>query len=258
MRWANVSLLSVLLASALSSADVRIPQPALPDPPPPAPMPSAVYTLGADDIYPVESDSPLVIRSYPKGLVEFQQMKPGTYFWKSEGKWVQKEFKGPHLYFGTATGKGRTEVEFFWAEDGAVKSKTALIDCLVGPQPPPDPKPDDPDPPTTKSPWDNAPGLRVLIVYPKRGNLPAEQQAIITGKRVRDYLDANTAKEGGQGAYWILKTDEDVSALPQSWQKAYGLATGDRWVVAGNGAKWTSEALPADPDKMLELLGRYR
>jgi hypothetical protein len=127
------------------------------------------------------------------------------------------------------------------------------------PIPPPKPKPDDPkpDPKVEKSPWDNAPGLRVLIVYPKRGALPAEQQSIITGKRVRDYLDAKTAQEPEGRAYWIIKTDEDVTGLTPGWQRAYATVKGDRWVVIGNAAKWTAVPLPADPDKMLELLKQY-
>lgn len=163
-----------------------------------------------------------------------------------------------------AVNTGTATVAAWGVKDGR-PAKLATFTVLTnrGPRPPPDVDPPNPpgpkpDPKVEKSPWDNAPGLRVMVIYPKRGALPAAQQSIVTGKRVRDYLDANTAKENGEAAYWIVKTDEDVTGLGIGWQKAYATLKGDRWVVVGNGARWTAEPMPENADKMLELLSRYK
>ena len=224
-------------------------------------MPSAVYQLGANDIYPVESDSPLVIRSYPKGLVEFQEMKPGVYFWKAEGKWQQKEFKGPHLYFGTATGEGRTEVEFFWAEDGAVKSKTALIDCLVGPQPPP-PDPPGPKPPDPKPP-EPVTSFRVIFVYETADLLTPLMQRVMFGEKVRTYLDAATTSHPVGGKGWrrfdkdvntVNERDPDIKAL---WNDARPKVTTVPCVIVAVNRKAVILPFPASEEEALKIFQKY-
>lgn len=249
----------------------------------PTPMPSsdAVTVLDPGVLLVVTHTDECVVDAFPRGKLRIvsHEVKtgqtlilPAKYY--DGGRVVEedREFKGPLWVYraraetsGVDAG-GDCDLMVLPVGGRQKDMQVRRVRANVGPQPPPpkpvDPKPVDPkpvDPPVTeKSPWDNAPGLRVLIVYPNHGTLPAAQQSIVTGARVRKYLDENTAKESGEPAYWILKTDEDVTGLTPAWQKAYGLAKGDRWVVAGNGAKWESVALPENPDKMLEFLGRIK
>lgn len=259
MRAFCASLLLLAIgATAIHSADVRLPDPQLPDPPPPAPMPSAVYTLGADDIYPVESDSPLVIRSCPKGLVAFQEMKPGTYFWKDGGQWKQKEFKGPHLYFGTATGKGRVEVEFFWAEKDTVKARTALIDCLVGPQPPP-PDPPGPKPPDPKP--EPVTSFRVLFIRETGDPLTQAQHSTIFAKSVADFLNAKTTREGGR-ASWARVDDDDIDidappAVREMWAAVKPEVTTVPCLAIGVNRKVEIIPLPSSPEEAIKTFKKY-
>lgn len=261
MRKTNGSVLAVLLALAAYSraGDVHLPKPeAIP-----SPMPaSGAVVLESGDYLFVPCDQATLVRTSPEGIIAFEEVEQGTHHWKVNGEKKKYKTTAPVTYLFEVVAAGTVTVEFFWSDGSAVKTKRMVVECrgAIPPPKPIDPKPEPkPEPePIAKSPWDNAPGLRVLIVYPARTNLTASQQSIVTGKRVRDYLDANTVKESGEPAYWILKTNEDVSGLSAGWQRAYATTKGDRWVVVGNGSKWTAVPLPENPDKMLELLGRFQ
>lgn len=237
--------------------------PSVPDKMPDKPVrvdPGPVSSLLKDQLYVVQSDSAVQLLASPPGVVvvteEVGPIRIRGEFVDGKGQVETRLYEKKQVFLIERVAQGA--VELLMVPKGEVVRRVITDDQNPIPPPKPvEPKPDEPKPVVEKSPWDNAPGMRVLIVYPRRGALPALQQSIVTGKRVREYLDTKTAQEPEGKAYWILKTDEDVTGLTPSWQKAYGTLKGDRWVVIGNGAKWTAEVLPADPDKMLELLRKY-
>lgn len=254
----HASLLAVLLASSACGGDVRLPQPQQPEPIPTPMPPRSVYLLANDDIYAVESDHALTIRALPKGLIEFEPRKPGLYFWKTGGKWVEKEFKGPHVYFGKAVGEGRAECEFFWAEDGEVKSKTALVDCLVAPQPPPVP-PKPPEPPKPEP----VESFRVIFVYESSDPITPAMQRVMFGQATRNYLDGKTTRHANAGSGW-RRWDKDVDATNERdpdikalWEAAKPKVTTVPCVIVSVNRKADIVPFPADEAAAIELFKKY-
>lgn len=267
--WRAMSL-GWLLAAVVACAGSDAPKypdwptlPAVPDKKPEKKTePVVVGSLTAGKLYVVQHNGePVQLLASPEGIVAVSELASGTVingvFADGKGERETRTYSGKQVWLVERVAQGN--VELLKVPKGPIERRLLTDDQFPIPPPKPvDPKPVEPDvKPIEKSPWDNAPGLRVLIVYPKRGNLTADQQTIIIGKRVRDYVDAKCVKENGEPAYWFLKTDEDVSGLGAGWQKAYALAANRTWVVVGNGARWEQGPLPANPDKMLELLKKY-
>lgn len=261
------ALLIQSLFALLIAAD---PQPKYPDwpalPPVPDVMPKpkvvvSVSTLGKDQLYVVQSDLPVQLLASPQGIVSItEEVGPlrirGKFVYGS-GKVETRTYEKKQVFLVERVAQG--SVELLMVPKGDVVRRTITDDQNPIPPPKPiDPKPVDPPAPVAKSPWGNAPGLRVLIVYPEKGNLTAAQQPIITGAKVRNYLDTKCAQENGQPGYFIWKTGEDVSGTPATWQAAYKLADGKtNWIVIGNGDRWEQGPIPADADAALTLLKKY-
>lgn len=204
-------MLAVWLTTVFSvaSADIKLPEaPVVPQPMPDKP----VYFLAADDRYPVNSDAPLIVRSYPSGLIDFKTAKPGTHHWETAG--VEKSFDaGPNALLGRALKSGRVEVEFFWAEKDQVKTRRVLIDCLVAPIPPPvppDPKPPEPKPPEPVS------SFRVVFVVETGDTPTADHSGVIYGGLVEDFL--NHKCTGGRKGWFRRDKDADVNRLDSTMQ----------------------------------------
>jgi hypothetical protein len=232
--------------------------PAVPDKMPPKTI--NVNSLSTGQIYVVQSDEAVQLLASPEGRVtittETGPIKIRGVFVDSGGKVETRTYEKKQVFLVERVAQG--DVELLMVPKGPV-TRRIVIDPLL-PIPPPKPveppKPVDP-PVTDKSPWDNAPGLRVLIVYPQHGVMTADQHAIITGKRYREYVDAKCVKEGGEAAYWFLKSNEDASGLATTWQKAYAMAANRTWYIVGNGARWEQGPLPATVDAMLAVTQKY-
>jgi len=143
------------------------------------------------------------------------------------------------------------------------------VDAGQGPRPPPDP-PIPPTPPVPPSPPVPPPspipptppapiplqGFRVLIVYDD-ATLTKEQEGIVYGKKVRDYLQAKCVlgTDGKTKDFWILRAGTDVSAAP-SWigdviQRHPGQRT---FMVVSDGKTGSDGPIPANADEALTLL----
>lgn len=231
MRWLYASLLALAMVGGSTSAD----PPASAAPPTLKVAPALTVEVGKKCVIAAETTAKKVTWSIPPGVDAMPLDGKRLAVWAPPGTYTLR----------AAVPNG----------DDVVMAVVTLT--VTGPRPPPGPVDPVVPPVVEQSPWDNAPGLRVLVVYPARGALPAAQQSIVAGKRVRDYLDAKCAKENGEAAYFIWKTGEDVTATPATWQRAYATVKGDKWVVIGNGAKWTAAPMPDGPDAMLELLRRF-
>jgi len=256
------ALLFQSLAALLIAADPPAPKfpdwPTLPDVPDKMPVKpkGPVTSLEKDQLYVVQSDLPVQLLASPAGIVsiveEVGPIRIRGKFVDGGGKTETRTYEKKQVFLVERLAQG--DVELLMVPKGDVTRRT-IIDAQ---NPIPPPKPVDPPVPVAKSPWGNAPGLRVLVVYPEKGNLTAAQQPIITGAKVRNYLDAKCAQENGQPAYSIWKTGEDVSGTPATWQAAYKLADGKtNWIVVGNGEKWEQGPIPADADAALTLLKKY-
>lgn len=266
--WKTLFLGLFLDAALLlgAASDVPKPQPdwptlpAVPDNLPPKPVaPQPATVLKGSDLYVVQSDDPVQLLASPSGVVSIT---------------VEQ---GPIRLRGTfADGTGKTETRVYSKKQVFIVERVSpgaveLLRVPVGPvdvrllsdggEPPRPPGPNPvvpPVPPVEASPWDNAQGLRVMLVYPSLpGAITAKQQTIITGAAVRDYVDAHCVKVGNDPQYFFWKTGEDVSGVAKQWQAAYKLVE-KGGVVVGNGPKWEKLAIPAGPDEFLALLAKYQ
>ena len=100
-------------------------------------------------------------------------------------------------------------------------------------------------------------GNRCLIVYESAdvAKMSAKQQVIITGSRVRKYLDmacikdgwriidANTEFTGGDDVIWV-----EAMRLPRDEGP---------WLICSTGKKGFSGPLPDDIDSVIDLLATY-
>ena len=100
-------------------------------------------------------------------------------------------------------------------------------------------------------------GNRCLIVYESAdvAKMTAKQQVIITGSRLRKYLDitcvkdgwriidANTEFTGGDDVIWV-----EAMRLPRD---------GGPWLICSTGKRGYSGPLPDDIDSVIDLLSTY-
>jgi hypothetical protein len=100
-------------------------------------------------------------------------------------------------------------------------------------------------------------GNRCLIVYESAGvaKMSAKQQVIITGSRVRKYLDMACVK----GGWRIIDADTEFTGGDDViWVEAMRLPRdGGPWLICSTGKKGFSGPLPDDIDTTIELLATY-
>lgn len=142
-----------------------------------------------------------------------------------------------------------------------VVSKFGVVTFSVGAIPP-GPKPPDPIPPIPVP----ATGLKVLIVEEEsaRSQLPKGQKDIILGKDMRDWLIANCSPDpattNGKG-YDIWDKDVSTDNVPKAWADAMvrgrTLTMPGVVIMDGQGVILQAVPLPADPEALKLLLGKY-
>jgi hypothetical protein len=130
-----------------------------------------------------------------------------------------------------------------------------LVISGKGPQPPPKPDPVDPPAPkpdgTSPFPGD---GLKVLVVYEQSAPHSPEMNAILYGKKSRDYLDAAC----GKGNYRIFDKDVPLAGESELWKN---VMTRPRksvpWLLVGNGKTGYEGKLPDTEAEFLDLIKKY-
>lgn len=100
-------------------------------------------------------------------------------------------------------------------------------------------------------------GNRCLIVYESAdvAKMSAKQQVIITGSRVRKYLDMACIKDGWR----IIDADTEFTGGDDViWVEAMRLPRdGGPWLICSTGKKGFSGPLPDDIDSVIDLLSTY-
>ena len=100
-------------------------------------------------------------------------------------------------------------------------------------------------------------GNRCLIVYESAdvAKMTAKQQVIITGSRLRKYLDITCVKDGWR----IIDADTEFTGGDDViWVEAMRLPRdGGPWLICSTGKKGFSGPLPDDIDTTIELLATY-
>jgi hypothetical protein len=100
-------------------------------------------------------------------------------------------------------------------------------------------------------------GNRCLIVYESAdvAKMSAKQQVIITGSRLRKYLDANCIKDGWR----IIDSDTEFKGSDDViWVEAMRLPRdGGPWLICSTGKRGFSGPLPGDIDSVIDILATY-
>lgn len=243
--------------------------------PPPVPPPGAVPILPADSLYVVQSKGPAFAFLVPEGIASLTTYAGPLVvhgkFVGGSGDYEIKTFEGANVFLVTGVASGRVELAV--TKVGAKSNADVFrqqIDCLKGPQPPPEPKPPEPKPPEPKPP-DPTPAppvpvpvkdLKVLIVYESAqlGVLPPSQHAILYSKPFREWLNSKTAM-GPHGVHeWgIYDKDVDLSAYGPPWVEMMSKPkTSIPWLVLYGGGKFLHEGpLPANVDETKKVIDSW-
>lgn len=100
-------------------------------------------------------------------------------------------------------------------------------------------------------------GNRCLIVYESAdvAKMTAKQQMIITGSRLRKYLDMACVKDGWR----IIDADTEFTGGDDViWVEAMRLPRdGGPWLICSTGKRGFSGPLPQDIDSVIDLLATY-
>lgn len=279
MNHLHIAIVSLGLALGLVDS---APQPARKGPNLP-PLPTTptipVVPLALDTVvilpegveYVIDHTSECVVASFPSSrlLIKKRAVEKGQTLILTgrflEGDKVvtkDREFTGPcYLYRVTAVESGPCELMVLPIGGGESELIRRRIDAQHASQPPP--KPVDPivPPKPVPSPID-ADGLHVLVLYQPHVNLPAAQNSILYGKKVRDYLEANcpVGPDGVTKQYRIWPSNVDARLDHQLWQAALKRPiAGYPWVIVGNRKVGGYEGqLPENAEKFIELVSKYK
>lgn len=156
------------------------------------------------------------------------------------------------------TGKTWVTIYGTTAEDKPIIS-TVIVDVAGSDTTPDDPdiEPDEPDvKPDPDIPSDS--GFRVLMIRETGELLPQAQQAIFASGVIRNYLNANTVKDGAQPEWRIFDKDMEIYDQSSVWFRWMQRPRNQiPWVIISNGQQGYEGPLPADVPSMLELLKKY-
>lgn len=217
-------------------SDIRWPSIVVQPVPVPTPSPQPVAKLDANMLYVVEWDQEFFLLASPQNLVTMvKETGPITVrgiFADGNGKVQTKKFKGKVVFVVEAAGVGTVEllaIPSGVTDEANIVRKTLDVDSGVGPRPPPKP----PEPPVDPAPIPLA-GFRVLIVYDDSTLTGEQRDGIITGKTVRDYLQAKCVPgaDGKTKDFWIIQSGSDVTNAP----------------------KWIGDAIQRRPDRKTFML----
>lgn len=188
---------------------------------------------------------------------------PGAvYFWSVSPrlKASQKKQGAGTLDFAAAPGRYTVQLRAVWIADkatGALAGEEVEAEVVVS-TPPPEPGPKPPEPGPGPGPKPVGP-LAVLVVYEKDdlAKYSEGHKDILQGQEVRDWLEANCAKEadGKTKAYRIWDKDADGGKDRAPWAALMARPrTSLPWVVIAQGAEPAYEGpLPAGPTEFIVL-----
>lgn len=242
------------------------------------PTPGVPVRVPVGRFYPVDlTEGKPALYDTDETLVRIVILKPGerlinqTKFDESEeAQPADYEFPdakgGVACVFAKAT-SGTATVKAYANGAGAgppVKTGAFLIECVVGPRPPPkppEPIPPGPTPPGPTPPPQPVTSFRVIWVTESASTPTAAQNSVIGAKAVRDYLTAKTTPENGW-AGWRHFDPQTNGANEQPTMKALWaavqakLTTKDAVVIEVNG-KAEILPFPANPAEALATLKKY-
>lgn len=147
---------------------------------------------GAEHVWKSEPTKPTVVVGLVHGQSEPSEVEypPGSVILWGRSKGIVKVFA-----YGVVDGRAKRLLSLSFAVDGSA------------PQPPPGPTPE-PRPPEPKP---VVASFRVILGYETGKNLTPDQNSVLNGKVVQEWLRKNTTPEGGLAGFRRFDKDTDAS-----------------------------------------------
>lgn len=254
--------MNVLLAILMSmqATDIRFPERE------PTPEPDAAGVIGEvrpDEWYIIESDAALIAITSPAGIASVAAdsgpLKIKGKFADSDGRTETRTYSAKHIYTVEAVAAGKCELILIPVGVTGEAELVRQMLAVVGPRPPPGPKPDEPDPPKPPIPAD---GKRVLILYEsaEMSTYPQSQVNQFTSSTLREYLRTHCSPGpvNGTPEFRIWDKDTDLTNVPQVWRDAMALPRGTLpQLIVSNGVEGFSGPLPATEAETLAIVKKY-
>jgi hypothetical protein len=177
---------------------------------------------------------------------------------------------GQRFLFAAGPGVYKIKLRSIRLKDGKTTVETARATVVIGEAPPVPPVPPGPGPGPAPAPPPDPPspapipaaGFRVLIVY-ESADLPkltAGQQAILYGKRLRDYLNAKcvVGADGKTREWRMWDADTATDGEAKHWQEAMKRPRKSLpALIISDGKTGWEGPLPASVDETLALLRKF-
>lgn len=242
--------------------------------------PSLAKTFSSPSSLFIEGDTVIVVKNLPFNVV-CPVKGADFYFWQIPPGWVT--VKDGHKLTVTKASEGSYAVGVSGLkldlESKPIKKEVfdLSISFSIGklsdptPSPNPDPVPVDPTPkppsPTPKINGIPVGGMRVLMVYESSKNLPSSQQAVLDGKKVRDYLNSKCAAgDDGLKQYRIWDKDilenvpeSQLTKIAKHWKVLMSRPRESvPWIyVQSPKGTFYEGPLPTNPEQAIALLRKY-
>jgi hypothetical protein len=191
---------TIYIADPVSPKTDPIRLPVIPAPAP-LPAPSAIASLGADQLYVIDSDVSCIVLASPAGVVSVSEdvgpVKIRGKFVDGSGKVESRNYRGKLVYTIEPLSNGR--VELLVIPSGGTQAdvirRTLDVGSGQGPQPPPNPQPNPEPSPSPVALWG-------FVVIEETGDAVAMRGAMLS-----DSTLAATIKS--KGYHWRI-VDKDV------------------------------------------------
>lgn len=180
-------------------------------------------------------------------------------FW---GELVSPKGTRQFVFQAPADGKRSTFVVGWWTKGELEGTATTITVEGVAPTPlpvPPEPNPPEPKPPTPVPPTP-AKTFQVLVIYESGATHSAGQKAVMEGKVVEDWLNANCT--GGKTGWARVDKDFPVEKMPAQLRELWAVTklavTGVPCVAIARDTRVSIEPLATTPAAMVDVLNRLK
>jgi hypothetical protein len=195
-----------------------------------------------------------VVVKVPKGTEIGYRLTGG----KAAFRELKGDFENERVFWLVPEADGPLSV-VWWTKGETASSLTEINKGKVPVPPVPPPVPPGPNPPPVPPAPDPLKSFRVILIYESGDTLPVDQRAIIYGRVVEDYLNANCT--GGKAGWRRRDKDAPGEADPTMsalWDSIKPAITVTPCVAMERNGKVEIVNLEASPAKMVEKLQAYR
>lgn len=210
----------------------------------------------------VEGDTTLVVNKLPFNVVS-PILNADFYLWQVPNGWVATEDgKGRLTVTAAPDGKATVVCGGFKTDWEAKKNNpfSFSLTLIVGKSVTPQPSPPGPNPPNPST------SLRVMMIFPNNKVLPKEQQSVLDGEKVRNYLEEKCGVGEDKLKEYRIWPDNVLDKMPPAQLERLSKVWKDLlsrpkasvpWIVIQSQKGTYEGPLPSNPDQAIALLNKY-